>query len=94
MRKIHSEAKIESAIKELKKYSVRREITKTAKRISESMKNISPEVSYLKIVESADQIYNEKLIYLKSAPMLQKIFTIKWKALSKSVAITHLMSLA
>ena len=61
MRKIHSEAKIESAIKELKKYSVRREITKTAKRISESMKNISPEVSYLKIVESADQIYNEKI---------------------------------
>lgn len=61
MRKIHSEEKIESSIKELKKYSVRREIGKTAKKIADSMKSISPEISYLKIIESADQIYNEKI---------------------------------
>ena len=61
MRKINSEEKIESSIKELKKYSVRREINKTAKKIADSMKSISPETSYLKIIESADQIYNEKI---------------------------------
>lgn len=61
MRKINSEEKIESSIKELKKYSVRREIGKTAKKIADSMKSISPEMSYLKIIESADQIYNEKI---------------------------------
>ena len=61
MRKIHSEEKVESSIKELKKYSVRREIGKTAKKISDSMKSISPETSYLKIIENADQIYNEKI---------------------------------
>jgi replicative DNA helicase len=61
MRKIHSEEKIESSIKELKKYSVRREIQKTAQKIADSMKRISPDTSYLKIVECADQIYNEKI---------------------------------
>ena len=61
MRKIHSEEKIESSIKELKKYTVRREINKTAKRISESMNSISPETPYLKIIESADKIYNENI---------------------------------
>jgi len=61
MRKVNSEEKIESSIKELKKYSVRREINKTAKKIADSMKSISPETSYLKIIESADQIYNEKI---------------------------------
>lgn len=61
MRKINSEEKIESSIKELKKYSVRREIIKTAENIKDSMKNISPDVSYLKIIENADQIYNEKI---------------------------------
>lgn len=61
MRKINSDQKIESSIKELKKYSVRREITKTANKIADSMKSISPETSYLKIIESADHIYNEKI---------------------------------
>ena len=61
MRKIHSKEKVESSIKELKKYSVRREISKTAKKIGDSMKSISPETSYLKIIENADQIYNEKI---------------------------------
>ena len=61
MRKIHSEEKIESAIKELKKYSVRREITNTAKKISDSMKGMSPDTSYLEIIESADKIYNDKI---------------------------------
>ena len=72
MRKIHSEEKIESSIKELKKYSVRREIGKTAQRIADSMKNISPEVSYLKIIESADQIYNEKINLFESGDDVPK----------------------
>ena len=59
MRKIHSEEKIESSIKELKKYSVRREIQKTAQKIADSMKSISPDMPYLKIIENADQIYND-----------------------------------
>ncbi len=46
MRRINSEKKIESSIKELKKYSVRREITKTANNIVESMKSVSTDTSY------------------------------------------------
>jgi replicative DNA helicase len=61
MRKIYSDARIKSSIKELKKYSVRREITKTAKSIVESMKSVSTDTSYLKIIENADQIYNNKI---------------------------------
>ena len=45
MRKIHSDDKIETSIKELKKYSVRREIFATGNKIADSMKNISTDVS-------------------------------------------------
>ena len=41
-------------IKELKKYSVRREITKTANNIVESMKGVSTDTSYLNIIENID----------------------------------------
>lgn len=61
MRKIHSEEKIKSVVQELKKYSVRREIYKTAKDIADSMKTMSPNESYLGIIESADKIYNDKV---------------------------------
>ena len=61
MRKIHSEDKIETSIKELKKYSVRREIFATGSKIADQMKNISTDVSYLDIIELADQLYNEKI---------------------------------
>jgi replicative DNA helicase len=47
--------------KELKKYSVRREIYNSAQNVSKIMKTIAPESSYKQIVESADVIYNSKI---------------------------------
>ena len=61
MRKIYSDDKIESSIKELKKLSVSREIYETGKKISEEMKSISTDVPYLQIVELSDKIYNDKI---------------------------------
>jgi replicative DNA helicase len=61
MRKIHSDDKIETSIKELKKYSVRRELFSTGKKLSDIMKNMDSDVPYLEIIESADQLYNQKI---------------------------------
>ena len=61
MRKIYSDDKIETSIKELKKYSVRREIQATGQKISDQMKNINTDVPYLQIIEMADKMYNEKI---------------------------------
>ncbi len=61
MRKIHSEAKLKSSVQELKKLTVRREISSTAEKLSEQMKSINTDVPYLKIIETADEIYNEKI---------------------------------
>src|SRR5210317_2360756 len=47
--------------KELKKYSIRREIVESSELISEKMKTIAPESSYRDIVETADQIYNSRI---------------------------------
>lgn len=61
MRKIPSEKSIESSIKELKKISVRRQISNTGYSISKEMENMPSEISYKEIVEKADQIYNSKI---------------------------------
>ncbi len=47
--------------KELKKYSIRREIVESSYLIAEKMKAIAPESSYRQIVETADHIYNSKI---------------------------------
>jgi len=47
--------------KELKKYSIRREILESCEDISKKMKAIKPESSYRDIVETADHIYNSKI---------------------------------
>jgi len=61
MRKIHTEDKIESSIKELKKLSVRREISSTGSKIAEEMKSLNTDVPYLQIIEMADKIYNKQI---------------------------------
>ena len=61
MRKIYSDDKIETSIKELKKLSVRREIHSTGNHIAEQMKSLNTDVPYLQIIELADKIYNEKI---------------------------------
>jgi replicative DNA helicase len=60
LRKVPSGNLIKTA-KELKKYSVRREIYNSAQNVSKIMKTIAPESSYKQIVESADVIYNSKI---------------------------------
>ena len=47
--------------KELKKYSIRREILQSSQEIAKKMKNIPPDASYRSIVESADTIYNSRI---------------------------------
>jgi replicative DNA helicase len=61
MRKIHGDDKIQSSIQELKKLSARRSISKSAEKIIDSMKSISAEVPYSKILENADQIFNKNI---------------------------------
>ncbi len=61
MRKIHSDGNIQSSVKELKKLSVRREISATGKQISDKMKNLGTDISYTDIIDLADQLYNEKI---------------------------------
>ena len=47
--------------KEVKKYSIRREIVESSEMIAKKMKAIAPESSYREIVETADQIYNSRI---------------------------------
>ena len=47
--------------KELKKYSIRREILQSSQAIAKKMKAISAESSYCDIIEAADSIYNSRI---------------------------------
>ena len=60
LRKVPSCNTIKTA-KELKKYSIRREILKSSNTIAKKMKGMSPETSYADIIEAADKIYNSKI---------------------------------
>ena len=50
-----------SAAKEIKKYSIRRAIHESALDVADSMKKISPDASYQKIIEQADGIFNKTI---------------------------------
>ena len=47
--------------KELKKYSIRREILESSQDIAKKMKNMPPEASYRSIIEAADNTYNSRI---------------------------------
>ena len=47
--------------KELKKYSIRREILESSQDIAKQMKNMPPEASYRSIIEAADNTYNSRI---------------------------------
>ena len=47
--------------KELKKYSIRREILESSQDIAKQMKNMPPEASYRSNVETADRVYNSRI---------------------------------
>jgi len=49
------------ASKELKKYTIRREILESSQEVSKKMKSLPPESSYLDIINSADKIYNSRI---------------------------------
>ena len=50
-----------SAAKEIKKYSIRRTIYKSALDVAEKMKRIAPDSSYQKIIEEADSAFNKTI---------------------------------
>ena len=60
LRKVPVGNRVKTA-KELKKYSIRREILQSSQEIAKKMKNIPPDASYRSIVESADTIYNSRI---------------------------------
>jgi replicative DNA helicase len=60
MRKV-SESSTVKAAKELKKYTIRREIYESSIDVGRKMKTMAPESSYLDIVNTADKIYNSKI---------------------------------
>lgn len=66
IRKIQSESKVETSIKELRKLTVRREISNTADMISKKMKSISNDAAYNDIVDTADKLYNSKINLFES----------------------------
>lgn len=47
--------------KQLKKYTVRREIYEAARKVAEEMRNIDPNSSFNEIIETADKKFNEKI---------------------------------
>ena len=55
------EGNILKTAKELKKYSIRREIYNSSQTIAKRMKAISAESSYQDIIQAADTIYNSKI---------------------------------
>jgi replicative DNA helicase len=62
LRKISDNSAVKAA-KELKKYTIRREIHESSLEVSKKMKNMPAESSYLDIVSSADKIYNSRINY-------------------------------
>lgn len=50
-----------SAAKEIKKYSIRRTIYKSALDVADKMKKIAPDSSYQKIIEEADSAFNKTI---------------------------------
>jgi len=56
-----ADTKIATIAKELKKISIRREIYEAAKNTALQMKHLSPESSFEKIIETADQTFNRKI---------------------------------
>jgi len=60
LRKVSSD-NIEKIAQELKKFTVRREIFEGAKKVADSMRKMSPSVSYNDIIETADNTFNERI---------------------------------
>jgi replicative DNA helicase len=60
LRKISDNSAVKAA-KELKKFTIRREIHESSLEVSKRMKSMPPESSYLDIVGVADKIYNSKI---------------------------------
>jgi replicative DNA helicase len=58
-----SDSSVVKAAKELKKFTIRREIFESSIEVSKRMKTLPPESSYLDIVNSADKIYNSRINY-------------------------------
>ena len=60
MRKISREGLV-SAAKELKKFTVRREIYENARKVAKKMQSLGSDHTFDQIVETADKIYNEQI---------------------------------
>ena len=74
LKKISPESII-SVAKELKKYTIRREIALCAADINKKMKSISPSSDYKTIVETADKLYNDQInLYETGEDQPQDIF--------------------
>lgn len=70
------EGNLVKTAKELKKFTIRREILEAARDIAKKMKTIPPESSYKAIIETADKVYNDKInLYELGEDSPQNIFS-------------------
>ena len=74
LRKLSPESII-SVAKELKKFTIRREIALCAVDINKKMKSISPSSDYKTIIETADKLYNDQInLYETGSDQPENIF--------------------
>ena len=65
-----------SVAKELKKYTIRREIAMCGAEINKKMKSISPSSDYNVIIETADKLYNDQInLYETGSDQPENIFS-------------------
>jgi replicative DNA helicase len=65
LKKISKEG-VTTAAKELKKFTIRREIYFACNNVAKKMKSMSPEMSYKDIISQADKIYNDQLNFYEA----------------------------
>ena len=64
-----------SSVKELKKFSARREIYLSARDVASYVKKVDPDVKYSEIIDKADEIYNKLLLFPRGYILLRRILS-------------------
>ena len=88
LRKVPNGNTIKTA-KELKKYSIRREIFDSSNEIGKKMKNMPSEASYRKIIEAADNIYNSRINLYELYPAIAFISLAIFNSPSDASSLSH-----
>ncbi len=63
-----SSDQIKTVAEDLKKYTIRRNIFESAKKVGEKVRKIDPATSYVDIIDQADEIFNSKINFFDNGP--------------------------